>query len=216
MTYRYKGAVQAVAVLSVLLLLTGCGSNQAASRAKTGNKVEDTVQGEIQKEKNASAAAENTTEVRDPEPGSGSQGTKPSASAAGSQDNQPQEREEKDKGNVDCDLTTMGADMVYANVFQMMTEPESFVGKRVRISGILNVVSVDGHNYYCCIIKDAQGCCQNGIEFVWGDGSHRYPEEYPEENTKICVTGVFETYQENGGQNKYCRLKNADLNWQRG
>lgn len=211
MTHRYqcKFMIKIIAVLSAFFLLTGCGANRAVSRGKTGNKVEDTVQGQIQKEKDSSNAADDTAKAQDPEPGSKSQTTE--SSGSGDTGNQSQANADREK--LDCDLTMMGADMVYANVFQMMTEPERFVGKRIRIAGILNVVSVDGNNYYCCIIKDAQGCCQNGIEFVWGDGSHRYPDEYPGENTQICVTGVFETYQENGGQNKYCRLKNAELSW---
>ena len=56
MTYRYqcKFTIKIIAVLSVFFLLTGCGANRAVSRGKTGNKVEDTVQGQIQKEKDSS------------------------------------------------------------------------------------------------------------------------------------------------------------------
>ena len=39
-------------------------------------------------------------------------------------------------------------------------------------------------------------CCAQGLEFVWGDGSHKYPDEYPAEDTEIEVQGTFETYKE--------------------
>lgn len=202
MMNSYKCLVKTIAILSSLFLLTACSSDRAVSRGSQGNKVEDTIQGQIQKENASSGGPTGQSGARDQkeQAGSGTSGSKETG-------------QEKDLKSVDLDLTKMGKDMVYANVFQMMTEPDKFIGKRVKIAGILNVVPVEGQNYYCCIIKDAQGCCQNGIEFVWGDGSHKYPEEYPKEDAEICVTGVFETYQENGGQNKYCRLRDADLNW---
>ena len=37
------------------------------------------------------------------------------------------------------------------------------------------------------------------MEFVWDDGSHAYPDEYPEENADVNVEGTFETYTESGG-----------------
>ncbi|MBQ5430560.1 MAG: hypothetical protein IIU28_02770 [Lachnospiraceae bacterium] len=57
------------------------------------------------------------------------------------------------------------------------------------------------------------GCCQNGIEFVWEDGTHAFPSEYPKENTRITVVGTYETYKEKGDDNLYCRLKHARLTW---
>ena len=39
-------------------------------------------------------------------------------------------------------------------------------------------------------------CCAQGLEFVWGDGSHKYPDEYPAEDTEIEVQGTFKTYKE--------------------
>lgn len=50
-----------------------------------------------------------------------------------------------------------------------------------------------------------------GILFVWGDGSHKYPDEYPADQTPIIVQGTFETYQEPGDDTVYCRLTNAEM-----
>ncbi len=54
-------------------------------------------------------------------------------------------------------------------------------------------------------------CCAQGIEFMWGDGSHVYPDEYPEENAKIVVQGMFERYREDGDDYFYYRLKDATM-----
>ena len=41
----------------------------------------------------------------------------------------------KKDGEVDYDLTVMGADMVYATVYQMMIDPKSYIGKSFKIRG---------------------------------------------------------------------------------
>jgi hypothetical protein len=47
------------------------------------------------------------------------------------------------------------------------------------------------------------------MEFVWGDGSHIYPKEYPEDKAEVTVCGTYAIYEENG--EKYCRIENATL-----
>ena len=115
----------------------------------------------------------------------------------------------KTKGNkIDVDLNNLNANVVYSQVFLMMTEPDKFIGKRIRMSGQFNVYAAQDGNpsgvteYYAIIIADAQACCQRGIEFVWP--GHTYPEGFPEVKSNASVTGIFEVYEENG--KKYCRL----------
>lgn len=115
----------------------------------------------------------------------------------------------KTKGNkIDVDLNNLNANVVYSQVFLMMTEPDKFIGKRIRMSGQFNVYAAEEGNpsgvteYYAIIIADAQACCQQGIEFVWP--GHTYPEGFPEVKSNASVTGIFEVYEENG--KKYCRL----------
>lgn len=109
---------------------------------------------------------------------------------------------------IDVDLNNLNANVVYAQVFQIMTEPDKFIGKRIRMSGQFNVYAAQEGNpsgvteYYAIIIADAQACCQQGIEFVWP--GHTYPEGFPEVKSNASVTGIFEVYEENG--KKYCRL----------
>ena len=115
----------------------------------------------------------------------------------------------KTKGNkIDVDLNNLNANVVYSQVYLMMTEPDKFIGKRIRMSGQFNVYAAQDGNpsgvteYYAIIIADAQACCQQGIEFVWP--GHTYPEGFPEVKSNASVTGIFEVYEENG--KKYCRL----------
>ena len=115
----------------------------------------------------------------------------------------------KTKSNkIDIDLNNLNANVVYSQVFLMMTEPDKFIGKRIRMSGQFNVYAAQEGNpsgvteYYAIIIADAQACCQQGIEFVWP--GHTYPEGFPEVKSNASVTGIFEVYEENG--KKYCRL----------
>ena len=109
---------------------------------------------------------------------------------------------------IDIDLNNLNANVVYSQVFLMMTEPDKFIGKRIRMSGQFNVYAAEEGNpsgvteYYAIKIADAQACCQQGIEFVWP--GHTYPDGFPEVKSNASVTGIFEVYEENG--KKYCRL----------
>lgn len=110
--------------------------------------------------------------------------------------------------DIDIDLTRMSSTMVYSEVSNMMSTPENYVGKMVRMNGKLAVYKYPERNYYTCIIKDATACCQQGMEFLWA-GDHKYPEDYPNEGDGIIVTGVFDIYYE--GESKYVQLKDATL-----
>lgn len=114
---------------------------------------------------------------------------------------------------VDYDLTSMSGDMVYAVVYQLMVDPEEYIGKRIKMRGnyYASYFEPTEKFYHYTMIEDAAACCAQGIEFVWGDGSHVYPEEYPKDKAEVEVVGVFETYREEGDTNLYCRLKDATL-----
>ena len=120
---------------------------------------------------------------------------------------------QKAEDTVDYDLTQMGSDMVYATVYQMMVEPSEYEGKTFRIDGnfYASYYEATKKYYFYCIIQDATACCAQGMEFVWEDGSHIYPDEYPDDNAEIIVEGTFETYREDGDENLYCRLSDATL-----
>ena len=116
----------------------------------------------------------------------------------------------KSKNGIDVDLTNKSANMVYAEVYNMMVSPEDYVGKTIKMKGTFaqfHDETTDKY-YFACIIKDAMACCSQGIEFVLNK-KYKFPKDYPKEGDKICVVGVFETYKE--GRETFCTLKNARL-----
>ena len=66
---------------------------------------------------------------------------------------------------VDVDLTAMTSTMVYAEVNQMLTTPQNYMGKTVRMKGSFTYSGSVEKYYFACIIADATACCQQGIEF---------------------------------------------------
>lgn len=101
---------------------------------------------------------------------------------------------------VDVDLTTLSPTMVYAEVYNMLASPDDYVGKVVKLSGTYYSINSDetGKTYFYVLIKDATACCEQGMEFIWDNGTHVYPDEYPEEQSEVTITGVFNYYTEDG------------------
>ncbi|MGN0483760.1 MAG: hypothetical protein ACI4HI_09435 [Lachnospiraceae bacterium] len=178
------------AIATFFLLALGCGKQESATtKAGSTNNVKNVLEQQMQAE--------------------------PSEDGETMSDSQPEANTQKEeqKSDVDMDLTVMDRDMVYASVYQMMADPKSYEGKTIRIKGSYYAEYYDKTEkyYHYCLIKDAMACCAQGMEFIWDDGSHVYPDEYPPEDTEITVTGIFETYQEEGDGQVYARLKNANM-----
>ena len=110
--------------------------------------------------------------------------------------------------DIDVDLTSLSSTMVYAEVNNMLTDPDAYLGKTVKMHGSFAVYEGEARNYYACIISDATACCSQGIEFVL-DGAYAYPADYPELGSEVTVTGIFDTYSEDG--RLYCQLINAAM-----
>lgn len=113
----------------------------------------------------------------------------------------------------DYDLTQMGSDMVYATLYQILLDQEGSEGKKLKLDGYYcaSYYEETGEYYHYIIVKDAAACCAIGVQFVWEDGTHIYPDEYPKDETPIEVEGTIETYTQEGDNNIYTRLKNATM-----
>lgn len=96
--------------------------------------------------------------------------------------------------DVDVDLTILSSNMVYAEVYNMMVRPDDYMGKKVKIRGVLSSEYWEEtqETYHYVIITDALACCQSGIEFIWDENK----QEYPEDDSEVEVTGVFQSYEE--------------------
>ena len=111
---------------------------------------------------------------------------------------------------IDLDLSKMSGTIVYAQILNLLYEPEAYLGKTIRMAGWYNYFNdeANGVVYHACIVPDATACCAQGIEFVWY-GEHPWPDAYPEIGTNLTVTGRLETYDDNGTQ--YLHLVDADV-----
>lgn len=114
------------------------------------------------------------------------------------------------------DLTVLSSTMVYAEVFAMMSSPEEYVGKTVKMQDIFSRGQLyagdgslaDGGMVFACVIQDATACCAQGIPFNLA-GDYSYPQDYPELGDTITVIGTFEIHEQDGLQ--FCRLGNAEF-----
>ena len=142
-------------------------------------------------------------------------GTKGNNGADGAADTPPASQSQS-TGGIDVDLTALSSTMVYSEVYSMMSFPDNYIGKTVKMQGQFTIYQATDENgafipdqiYFACVIADATACCSQGLEFALA-GEHTYPDDYPELGAEITVTGTFEVYTESGFQ--YCRLVNATL-----
>ncbi|MFI3141303.1 MAG: hypothetical protein R3Y27_03220 [Clostridia bacterium] len=110
---------------------------------------------------------------------------------------------------VDVDLTVLSATMVYSEVYNMIMNPDEYLGKIVKMTGIFGVYedTSTGNMYFAILIMDATACCTQGVEFILADAS--YPDDYPEVGETATVIGEFQTYDEYGTE--YINLIDAYL-----
>jgi hypothetical protein len=103
--------------------------------------------------------------------------------------------------NIDIDLTTMNATMVYSQVSDMLSRPSTYLHKIVKVKGPFKPYESTNPDYCypAIIVQDATACCGNGLEFLLY-GIPRCSMEggngYPILNEEATVVGRFETYLE--------------------
>lgn len=115
---------------------------------------------------------------------------------------------------VDIDLTALSGIMVYSEVNSIISFPDNYIGKTVKMQGQFTIYQATDENgafipdkmFFACMIADATACCAQGLEFALA-GKPVYPDEYPELGAEITVVGTFEWYEEDGC--RYYRLGNA-------
>ncbi len=195
---------------SLALSLTGCGSETSSPNKNTSSTTAPTVGSilaDAEKENATTPSTENTTDSSDtleetiiPTPST------PPDDFLDLESTTPL-IETSAPGDV-LDLTTLSSTMVYGEVFNMLNNPDAYIGKTIKMEGQFNIFQniMTEQVYTACIISDAAACCSEGIEFVLA-GDAVYPDDYPELTTPITVTGTFETYEEDGML--YCHLVDA-------
>lgn len=174
----------------ISLMCTGCGNGDEARKVKNKNSVDAVIQNEIDKS-NEKASASDVSE--DTEENNSQEDTTEAKIQTDSIDPE-----------VDIDISVMNSDMIYATVYQLVSAPEQYIGKRIKIKGnhYSQYYEETGLTYHFALIQDAAACCAQGLEFEMASGL-----EYPNEEEEVVVVGTFETYEEQGLT--YCTLKNS-------
>ena len=218
--------------LAMVVTLSACGENGISGRLGGSSKgTSDVLNARIAEESGLGSSEKKTVKTPDnynsdsssggndangstsgSESGIGSSSSSNSNASSDTTSSQAMEESVPDTSHdgIDIDLTMLSATMVYTEVYSIMSDPDSYKGKVVRMKGAYSAFydsSTDKY-YFACIIKDATACCAQGIEFVLTD-DYTFPDDYPEDGDTITVTGTFSTYVE--GQNLYCTLKDAKL-----
>lgn len=215
------------------IIFSGCGNIDSGRKVKNKNSVDAVLQNEIdkstQEEKSTGVAnttdettelavvVQSTTEKASNEDVGKTSTTEKASDVSTSSTTEEVSNSDSTEGkqdskadntladpNVDVDISVMSSDMVYATVYQLMTESDKYVGKTIKIKGnhYSSFYEATGVTYHFALIQDAAACCSQGLEFELANGF-----EYPAEEEEVIVTGTFETYEEEGYL--YCTLRNA-------
>ena len=99
--------------------------------------------------------------------------------------------------------------MLSAEISNMRANPDDYFGKIVKVGGSYSAAFYEetGLYYHYVITLEGDNCCREGLEFIW-NGDHSYPDDYPEEQAKIEVIGVFGSYDELGRTYYYLSIDN--------
>lgn len=100
------------------------------------------------------------------------------------------EDKENEKAEYDLDLSNMSSTVIFAEISNMMNEPQQYEGMYIRIKGYLKLDDSGEEMMFNCVVPDATQCCLNGIRF-YRKGDYCYPDDYPEEGQEIIVEGTF-------------------------
>ena len=197
-------------IFIIFVAIAGCGKkrqnkNQMFSTTKS---VKDTIEEEMKNEEEKKEKAENEKALKND-----FQATEEDVKEINEDKNEENKKAENVGGenqkDIDYDLTEMNSDMIYATVFMVVQDPESYAGKTFKIYGnSYTFPTTEGKSMtHYCLIKDALACCAQGLEFI----SSNSDEKYPDDGDEIVVTGTLESYTVEDIPMPLCRLVNAKI-----
>lgn len=197
-------------IFIIFVAIAGCGKkrqnkNQMFSTTKS---VKDTIEEEMKKEQEKKENAENEKAIKND-----FQATEEDVKEINEDKNEENKKTENVDGenqkDIDYNLTEMNSDMIYATVFMVVQDPESYAGKTFKIYGnSYTFPTTEGKSMtHYCLIKDALACCAQGLEFI----SSNSDEKYPDDGDEIVVTGTLESYTVEDIPMPLCRLVNAKI-----
>lgn len=197
-------------IFIIFVAIAGCGKkrqnkNQMFSTTKS---VKDTIEEEMKKEQEKKENVENEKALKN-----NFQATEEDVKEINEDKNEENKKAinlgGENQKDIDYDLTEMNSDMIYATVFMVVQDPESYAGKTFKIYGnSYTFPTTEGKSMtHYCLIKDALACCAQGLEFI----SSNSDEKYPDDGDEIVVTGTLESYTVEDIPMPLCRLVNAKI-----
>jgi len=105
--------------------------------------------------------------------------------------------EERKATPVDVDLTVLSTTLLSAEMNNIYSNGEDFVGKKIRVKGTYDYMTYEGLDiqYHYILTQQGDACCQEGFEII-RNGDYVFPDDYPKLGTPIEVDGVFGIYQD--------------------
>jgi len=101
--------------------------------------------------------------------------------------------------DVDVDLSVLSTTMAQAEYENIIINSGKYIGQTIRASGtyFMSIDDLTGDYYHYIIIIPGDDCCQMGFEFK-RDGEYAVPDDYPERNAAIVVTGILSRGDDRG------------------
>ena len=121
---------------------------------------------------------------------------------------------ESEGDNIDVNLSALSATMLFAEITNIMNNPEAYLGQVIKIRGEYFNFYHEGSDEYIhfVLVLDEAGCCNEGFQFRVGEefGS---PEELIETEAEIEVIGVFQSSGVEEWGSYYLAVEELEILW---
>ncbi len=101
-----------------------------------------------------------------------------------------------DDKTVDFDLSSQSETMAYSTLNSILMEPETYLGKSIKIKGIYtsqtDITTKSQYSYISYI--DTTSCCTLDLEYKYDNYD---PNKLPQLDDSIEIVGVLKSYEEN-------------------
>ncbi len=88
------------------------------------------------------------------------------------------------------DLTEMSPMMVFTTAMNFTGTPSKYAGRSIRVAGTYTeFTDENGNVHHAILVKDAMGCCAQGLEFELASG------DYPSKDEAFTISGILGTYK---------------------
>lgn len=202
---KMKNMFRIILLFAVITAVSGCGESKTTANQTAANNqtsVEDILQSQIaQADAEENAETDISSDIAD-------NSVSDIAMVQAAFDKEEPVAANAEEG-IDIDLSILPDVMASSEIYNMIYEPEDYIGKTVKMRGQFASYYQEDTDQYWFTCNRFDGCCSwVGLEFVLTD-DYSYPDDYPDEEDTITVIGIFDTCQE--GETTYCTLRDAVL-----